>query len=161
MFKGEKNGYTIVELLIVISILALFAAFGFANFRGFSQRQEVANSTEQVISDLRFAQSQALAGTKPTSCTGDLQGYRFAVTGSSPPSYAISAVCDNTVLVKTALLPATINLTTGSPILFMTVGHGTDILPGGSVTISISGELQSVPSQSVIVNSNGEIRQGT
>src|SRR5512135_1934557 len=99
-----QSGFTFIELLLAIVIMALIFGVGFANYRGFQQRQQLTAAARAFKADLRYTQEQALAGTKPVGCV-ILDSYRLSWVSST--SYDISALCDAgaaTVSLKTVTL---------------------------------------------------------
>lgn len=59
----RSSGYTLIELLIVISIIALLSVVGFVNFKDFSSNQVAVKAAGQVQTLLRLAQSNATSST--------------------------------------------------------------------------------------------------
>lgn len=59
----KSAGYTLVELLVVISIMSMLAVVGFVNFRGISSDQVTIKAVGQIQTLLRLAQSNATSGT--------------------------------------------------------------------------------------------------
>ena len=60
--KNRLNGYTLVELLVVITIMALLGAAVFINSQTYGQDQILSRAIGQVQSGLRLAQNNATAG---------------------------------------------------------------------------------------------------
>ena len=96
------KGFTFIELLIGLVIMAIIFSIGFANYREFSSRQKIEGATREIKADLRLAQQKATIGSKPTWCDingYDLTGYR--VWRASSTSYSVRALCEgNEVPIK-------------------------------------------------------------
>ncbi|MBZ9569857.1 prepilin-type N-terminal cleavage/methylation domain-containing protein [Patescibacteria group bacterium] len=56
-----KKGFTLVELLVIVGILVILAAISAPALRFFQRESDLANSTEEIINTLRFAQNKTLA----------------------------------------------------------------------------------------------------
>lgn len=132
------SGYTLIEILVGLTIIGMLFGIGFVSFRDFSRRQEIAGFAKSMMGDMRLAQGMSLAGQKPTGCT-TLDNYSFKVIG--PTQYQIYADCvSTTYITKTVTVPADLTLTTPSvnPIKFKVLGNGTNIPGGTSVTVVFS-----------------------
>lgn len=57
-----KRGFTIIELLVAMSIFVIITAMVVANFRAGSRSDELRIAAETLVSNLRKAQNMALAG---------------------------------------------------------------------------------------------------
>lgn len=58
------GGFTLIELMVVISILALLAVGFFVNFKSFGEDAALKNTASDIQSALRLAQSNATTGVK-------------------------------------------------------------------------------------------------
>ncbi|MFH1453187.1 MAG: prepilin-type N-terminal cleavage/methylation domain-containing protein [Armatimonadota bacterium] len=56
----RKKGFTMIELVVVIAILAVFTAIVVVQYRGYIKRQQVKAATEEIVAELRLAQSEAV-----------------------------------------------------------------------------------------------------
>ncbi len=70
-FIKNQSGFTLIETLVSISIIALISGIFIANYRGAEKRSNLNLAAQKVASDIRFAQNYALG----------LQEFN----GSSPP----------------------------------------------------------------------------
>ncbi|HEX6977377.1 MAG TPA: GspH/FimT family pseudopilin [Patescibacteria group bacterium] len=161
--SSKKDGYTLIEILVVLVIMGILFAVGYANYRDFSRQQLVINAMRTLRADLRLAQEQAIEGKKPTGCTGNLSGYKFTVL--NPALYQISAACGSgDVVVKTVDVPAGITISTPSlnPIVFNILGTGTNINQA-SPSRAVIGLTQTATNyfRSIIVYPSGEVKEST
>lgn len=155
-----KKGYTLIEILVTLTIVGLIFSLGFVSFREFSQRQAVVAAARRIKADLRLAQEQALAGNKPPGAPCDspnvLNGYNFKVV--SPQTYEIEANCSaGAVRVKSVSISPEISMSIPSPnpITFKVLGQGTNV--SGSTTISLT-QAGTNYTQTLTVTSVGEIK---
>lgn len=162
MPKKTSEGYTLIEIMVGLTIIGLLFSFGYVSFREFSRRQALRGSTKKMMGDLRLAQELALSGDKPdsASCSGNnrLAGYSFSVDSSA--SYSVDAVCGGgNIEVRSIVLPADISITSPSPnpIIFKSLGQGNNIEEGGSATITVS-QTATGNGQTVTITSGGEIK---
>lgn len=140
-----EQGFTFIELLIVIVTMVLLFGVGFANFREFQRRQVAISFARQMKADFNLAREYALAGRKPTIGCTDLDGYEFYVEYYSR-YYRISPRCGgatNPSTVKTVNFPTEIDVRPSyfpwlSSINFRVLGRGVE-------TLSVLGPPASFP----------------
>jgi Tfp pilus assembly protein FimT len=95
--KKNCPGFTLIELLLIFSITALLFSLGIAQYSRFNRRQILNKAKEELISNLRLAQSKASAAEKPSEgACGDedeiLSGHQLKFSDDDR-SYNILAVC--------------------------------------------------------------------
>ena len=154
-----KSGYTLIEILVAISIIGVLFSFGFVSYRDFSRRQALSGLVKQIQGDLRLAQGDAAAGYKPSGCLGTLDSYSFYISSNSV--YKVQANCGATTTdVKSVTLPSGATMSTNSiPSLlkFKVLGQGTN-LSGGVDWIMNLQQAGTGVSASIMVTSGGEIK---
>lgn len=164
MYYGSMQrklpGYTLLELLVVISLITIAFGFGFARYQDFQRRQQLQAVVRQIQSDLRLAQEYSLAGRKPMEPAGNacetstLNGYVFDRVNST--SYQIEANCeggDVTVRGPVTIDNATITISSSNSFLFKVLGKGVD----RSATVTVTQTSTGVSSQ-ISISQAGEIK---
>lgn len=152
------KGYTLIEILVGITIIGLVFGFGFVSFREFSRRQVVAGAAKQIKGDLRLAQEYALSGKKPADCVTQLDSYSFTVTSSqNPATYEIKASCSSNATKSVDLAPDLYISPAPPGIVFKALGQGTTIEAGGSVIISVN-QVGTENRVDITVSASGEIK---
>ncbi len=157
--KMLKKGYTLIEILVVISIIALLMQGGLASYRAFARRQLIVNVRRQVEGDLRLAQQQSLANVHPSGFTcsspNTFSGVSFSVPDRT--SYVVSAVCSdgNYYPIKVAAIPPNAAFVRPSDreIIFLPLAKGTDVSGRWQLGICTYG----TDSTSLVVSQTGEI----
>ncbi len=154
-----KKGYTLIELVIVIAIMAILFTIGYGNFQDYSRQQALISAVRTVQTDLRTTQESAIAGNKPAACNTFLNGYRFRVISGS--TYAIEASCtpNNNISVKQVTMPngMTIGTPNPNPIFFKSLAHGTNIGTGGTASIVITQTLTG-RTRTITIGANGNVQ---
>lgn len=158
------KGYTLIEILVGLTIIGLLFAIGYVNFRDFSRRQAVIGAGKILQGDIRLAQQQALSGQKPDDpkCNdpNTLDGYFFDVISGS--EYKIYASCTGGNVgtpTKDVIIPfnITISKPVPDPILFKVLGSGTNIPAGGFATIKLT-QTNTTNIYQLTIGAGGEIQ---
>lgn len=157
----ESFGFTLVELLVVFTIISIIFALGYANYRNYSQRQAQIAIARQIVSDLELAKNSASAGVKPPGCIGQLNGYKYTQAAGVFDSYSIIAECENdvTVISRNSILDDNIFwiLPSLTPFKFKTIASGTDIpLSMAELTIRVY-RISDQKTVTISVSYSGEI----
>lgn len=166
----SKNGFTLIEILIVVAIIVIVSTTGFFSFTQFNKGRDLEASFLQLKNDLSEAKSSAISETKPTAycaAADSLVGYRISLyTATTPDSYSLDVVCkslttakESFITKKSVSLPNGLALTTsisalgsysGIPrILFDTDGQSSN---SGSITLTKGGR-----GKVININTNGTI----
>lgn len=91
--KKLMKGFTLLEMLIAMAILAIIVSVGVPSLSGFSANQRLIGAAEQVYSHLQQARSEAVS-------RNSLVYVNFAVDGTASWEYGMSSVnslCDLTI----------------------------------------------------------------
>ena len=124
-----NKGFTIIELIVSISIILVLTGLGIASYRNYSDREVAKQEISTLKSNLRLAQSKAAAGQKPirNSCSSFV-GYTVSFTLSS---YTITPNCANGLAIDEALtvtLPASVTFVSPySSFTFYPLSGGTSL----------------------------------
>jgi prepilin-type N-terminal cleavage/methylation domain-containing protein len=88
--SSPTRGFTLIEIIMSITITLLLTGLFVANYNGFNNSQIVNQSTSDIITNLQAARTKATSGVKPSGCD-TLVGYivNFPTTGT----YTTSALC--------------------------------------------------------------------
>jgi prepilin-type N-terminal cleavage/methylation domain-containing protein len=151
-----KSGYTLIEILVAMTIIGLLFSFGYANFRDFSRRQVVKDTAKEIQGDLRLAQGNAMTGQKPEGCNATLDSYSFNVKSSS--RYTIEANCAATPpIVKDVNLPSGVTISPLPALLkFKVLSQGTNLgTANWTLTLTQAGTNYTA---TVTVTEGGEIK---
>ena len=153
------RGYTLIEILVALTIIGLLFGVGYAGFRDFSRRQAIADAAKEIQGDLRLAQGEAITGKKPEGCsdTKTLSGYGFRADTSK---YSIEANCGGSVIIiKNVDLPPDITLLTPTPnpLLFKVLGQGTNLGSDVNWTLTLT-QTGTGNTVTVTVTAGGEVK---
>lgn len=156
------KAYTLIEILVGLTIIGIIFGFGYVAFRDFARRQTVSGAGKELMGDLRLAQQQALSGIKPDDqkCNSpqNLTGISFQVVSSQ--SYTIEALCSggNVEIKSKNIEPGlTISVPSPNPITFKILGQGTNIPSGSSAVVTVTQQNTS-NTATITITSGGEIQ---
>jgi prepilin-type N-terminal cleavage/methylation domain-containing protein len=156
----KNKAFTIIELLITISIMGLLLTVGLVYYQDFNRRQVVVQAANNLKNNLRLAQSKALSGEKIEGCSGTFGGYKVEFFPDEN-EYVVSAICDHILVeYKRYSLEGTELAEYPSYLIFKPLAGGVEIAqgggtpPGGSAGITLS---RINHSSEVTVSESGEI----
>ena len=149
--KKSCSGFTVVELLIILSLIALLFTLGIAQYNRFNRAQSLNRAKDELVSNLRLTQGKAMAGEKPEVCTETLSGHKLKFTDNQ--NYKIVAVCGEEVDIKTdVVLPAGVIKQAGpDEIFFRVLSQGIE----SDISLILSGFDEE---KTITVNTAGEIK---
>lgn len=160
-----SNGFTFIELIVVITVTAILGTMGFASLASYNQSQQVVTTALDIKTMFQQARSQALSQIKPASCPTDLsnpnnnsvlEGYEVDFCAGSvlgrPAAckanndYEVNALCGNGVnyvLIASKQYSSKLTITsTYRSYFFPVISAG--VSNPGTVTVSGYGKSQQV-----------------
>ena len=72
-----QRGFTLLEIVVVMVIIAAAAVLGVMALRGGSERVQLHSSTKQIAANLRFTRAQAIATGQPQRFTIDPRSHAW------------------------------------------------------------------------------------
>lgn len=112
----NASGFTLVEILVSVAIIAMISILAIPNFKAFNESQSLNNATQDLVSTLRSAQANAQLGALcPSGRASSSWSVYFA---NSTSGYQLQASCVNpspppattTEIRSTTQLPQSISL---------------------------------------------------
>jgi len=81
------RGYTLVELITVMTIVGILIGIGVPSYRYVTNSSRVSGEINQLLADMQYARSEAIKqGTGVTVCPGTVTGTNPAITGTCATS---------------------------------------------------------------------------
>ena len=111
--SSRSKGFTLVELLVSISIIGVITGMMMANFRGGQQSAEVRLATDILVGQLRSVQTSALTGRLAAVCSGGSNDLEVCEP-KDPPVGCPGGVCQKRVPAGYG-----IRFTTATPTTYM------------------------------------------
>ena len=132
--KGD-NGYTLIELIVVVILLGVLASIAAPGWLGFINRQRVRTVTDRVFQSLRLAQSEAKRTKRDVKITFDTSVAPKVTFDPPLPTGGSEQKLDGGGEIK----PGTITLLTN-----VTTAGGAD-LPLNSIIFDYQGNVKQFP----------------
>lgn len=149
-----RQGFTLIELMVVIVISTLVTAGGISAYRGFQEKYQVKQAGAELQTNLKLVQKKASSGEKSTDCLGSLQGFRVKRVDQS--SYSFQVECSiSDGAVQTVALEEDIIFNTADFELFFSVLETN--VTGAPVTILLTTEEEKYI-YGVTIEANGVIK---
>lgn len=93
---SSRRGFTLIELMVVLSVTAVLGTLGIAGFINYNQTQVLQTSSNEVAAMLNLAKSRSQSQIKPLSLcpsANNLNGYTVVI--NAPSSYWLELNCSN------------------------------------------------------------------
>lgn len=115
----KQNGFTMIELIVVFSIMATLSTVGIASFVSYSRTQVLQQTTNDLVNVLNTAKTRAASQIKPSSscsATNILQGYSVSINIAAR-TYSLNIICSGTTTaLSTIILPTNVSFNSASDI---------------------------------------------
>lgn len=151
----SKNGFTLIEILIVIGILTLLVAGAVPGFQYFQRQRDLGSGADGIMAALRLARSKTLASQNDspwgvyfftsTAPNGYIL-FNGASYGTRVPSF------DETHLLPASVAIAQISLSIGQEIVFTRLSGNAS--SSGSVVLKLANEP--AKTKTVYISSSGQ-----
>lgn len=145
----RQKGFTLIELMVVLSIAAVLGTLGIAGFNNYNKVQVLQSSANEVVTMLNLAksraQSQVKSGSACDSASKTLKGYSVDISKTNG-SYSLISHCfvgmsELTDTLEAKKLPANLIFDVNISFFFPVQAGGVE-----------------VPGQFIISNSDGKQR---
>lgn len=156
--KTNSNGFSLVEMLVIIGVIGIIASTTVAVFTRFNRQQNLGIAHKAIKNDLAQAKSYALSQVVRNCTAGVLIGYEmYRVTTST---YNIREVCqpalasgNDRIWPVDKPLPSNVTFSNSFNIRFVVLSGGSPT--GGSITLTSDG--RSLPAI-IVTNPEGVIQ---
>ena len=123
---AKNNGFTLIELIIVVATISLFVGISVAYYNNFSENKKLESEARKFANVLNLAKSKASSGESYSNCN-NFTGYRISVNADN---YTLNFCCNNscTTQIMASDLPDDIEFSSGTGnITFKPIGGETNL----------------------------------
>ena len=136
--KAKQSGFTLVELMFTITVLAVLLGIGVPNFRDFIRNSRLTSAANDLLADLNLARSEAVKRRVPVTlcksdgaaCVDDASPFRRWIVFVDDANPAVSVNTDGNGIRdagEVILRDRTVSDTLNAP----AAGHAAVYLPSG------------------------------
>lgn len=159
------KGFTLIEILVVFSVMAVLSIIGVASFVAYNQTRELHTSALDLVSILNVAKSRSQTQVKPVACgVQKLLGYQVTLCGVGGsaclgPDAGNARAYELQVLCQDLTLPPIQSRMLSPGLSFDTATQPTFIFPIFTSQVNLSGgPLTSSTTIQIDNNSTGDKR---
>jgi type II secretory pathway pseudopilin PulG len=137
----QKKGYTIVELMITVTIVIVLVSFGFSAYTNAQERQAGQAAAERIMGILKENQQAAAIGKKDnTKCIDGFLGQQVTIMATSN-RITTQGLCTegNDDLIELTISGITFENGTSQVILFKPLSGGVDLGGPSELFINFTG----------------------
>jgi prepilin-type N-terminal cleavage/methylation domain-containing protein len=149
--NSSEKGFSLLELIIVLSVLTMLSTIGIASFSSGSKTASVETAANDLMATFQLARSRAISQVKPSDiqvCNGVLRGYEVKINVVSR-SYDLNVACgDETTptkknIIPTKILPNNISFIATQNSFFFPILTG-NVVGSGVVSVTGYGRTKSI-----------------
>ena len=151
----RRKSFTLIEILITITIVILFSGITLAYYNNFTEDQKLKSESKRLISVLALARKSASAGVSDPADCSIFDGYKVVI---SETNYILQRCCSSCVIinnnyvctqdctnnVQTYNFDKNIKVKTGIDILFQPLSLGAKTTPPDQNIITIKNSLKCI-----------------
>lgn len=141
----KNNGFTLIELIVSLSVLMLLSTMGVSTIKDFNGTQKLESAKEEVLANLRLARNYAMTNQLSVGATGVILNINNGVVTISDSG--------KTFLSKTIFTSEIGTTFVGSNIIF-SVNDGRSI--NGDIGITLVSSL-TTNKKNILIQSSGNI----
>ncbi|TSC83439.1 MAG: Uncharacterized protein G01um101417_594 [Parcubacteria group bacterium Gr01-1014_17] len=145
-----KYGFTLLEVVVSVAILALVVSAGWFSFASYAARQELESGVARVMALITEARSKTLAGENSSAYGVHFESDRAVLFRA--PTYQSGNADNKTEIIPRRIIISTISFSGNEVVFKRLTGAAT---AAGSVTLSVRGN--SSVSKTVSVNALGTV----
>ncbi|MBO9648014.1 MAG: GspH/FimT family pseudopilin [Variovorax sp.] len=98
--RARMKGFTLVELMVAITVLALLITLAYPSYTTFIQNAQIRSAAESVINGLQLARAEAIRNNQNVQFSLENTSNGAAITGGTDWSVKSGAALDQTVQAR-------------------------------------------------------------
>jgi len=143
----DKNkGFTLIELIVVIAIITLFAGLSLSGYRNLNEQSKLRSDARKMADVLELAKTKSSSAELYNNACTNFNGYQVAILGNS---YSLNFCCDAACAtpVQSYDLQSNISVITGTgtvQFLPLTTGAALSFTPPVRIKNSMTNQCMDV-----------------
>lgn len=123
----KKKSFTIIEILIILTIILIFSSIGIANYNQYNEQIKIKNEAKKFIDVFELTKKQAITSYLYDKNCSDFKGYQISIN-SLGDQYTVYFICStNYINIKNYNLNKNLFFITGANYNFYFPPTGTNI----------------------------------
>lgn len=164
--SGKLTGFTLIELMVTITVAAILLGIAVPNFNVFLQNNRLAAQTNELIGMLNFARSEAVkraaivrvcSRLNDTSCAGTQNWDAGYLAFLDPDNNGLPDVADDVLRIRGPMEGNNTLRATRDDIVFQANGFSS----GSNATFRICDARGTASGRAVVINNQGRTRAST
>lgn len=151
------KGFTLIELMVAVSVGLVVTGMVIVNYNSYNTTQVLRQAALTLKNDIRFVETKAATGVKPSVACATLNGWNMTFTANG---YSYAANCNGVATggSTTISFPTGVSITSfpsPNPVLFSVLAKGTNMDSDATIRISSYDKVYML-----YLGKNGDISDG-
>lgn len=139
-----NSSFTLIELLITVTIIFTFSGLSIASYNSFTQNQQLKNEAKKFTDVLELARKKSIAGDLSNRNCDNFNGYQIKTfaNNNQNPDYQLSLCCDTTcsssIIIQSYTIPNEIKFQSEDTFSFLPISA--KLNPPNDLTLTIKNQ---------------------
>jgi type IV fimbrial biogenesis protein FimT len=150
---GKNTGFTLIELMVTLAVLAIFLTIAIPNFQAFVHNNRMAGQANEMMTTLNFARSESIKRAANVTVCASSDG--ATCTGTWTQGWVVRDAAANVLRVQQAM-GGTSTLTGAGTLVFNAFGRMTT--PAAATTLTLCPGVAGIQGRAIQIELTGRAR---